>query len=236
MAAARFDYDLTDKEDKNPTIGVIVLQSDETIEREFRTLFSPQDYDLYVSRVPSAETVSTENLAKMAGEITRAAELFPRSICFDVVVYACTSGTSVIGIEKVGKLIRAGCDCRNVSNPASALIWACHEKEIRRLGFLSPYVEEVSGVLRNLLQREGIKTPVFGSFEEPKETKVANIDSLSVINAAVQLADPKLVDGLFLSCTNLNTIGVLDEIEEQSGLPCMSSNLVLAQHIKALCE
>lgn len=235
MTAARFDYDLIDNEDKNPSIGVIVLQSDETIEREFRTLFPPQNYDLYVSRVPSAETVTTENLAKMAGEITRAAELLPRSIYFDVVVYACTSGTSVIGIDKVGNLIRAGCDCRNVSNPTSALIWACHEKEIRRLGFLSPYVEEVSGVLRNLLHGEGIETPVFGSFEEPEETKVANIDGRSVINAALHLADLMQVDGLFLSCTNLNTIGVLDEIETQSGLPCMSSNFVLAQHIKALC-
>lgn len=236
MAATHFEYNLIPDDKKKPTIGLIVLQSDETIEREFRLAFLPQDYDLYVSRVPSAETVSAENLAKMAGEITRAAELFPRSICFDVVVYACTSGASVIGIEKVGELIRAGCSCRAVSNPASALIWACRKAEINRLGFLSPYVEEVSNVLRNLLRDEGIETPVFGSFEEPEETKVANIDGPSIIAAAKKLSNPLKIDALFLSCTNLKTVNLLVEIEKQTGQACHSSNEVMANHIKALCN
>lgn len=236
MDATRFDYNLISRDEKKPAIGLIVLQSDETIEREFRMYFSPHDYDLYVSRVPSAETVSAENLAKMTGEITRAAKLFPRSIIFDVVAYGCTSGTSVIGVEKVDDLIRAGCNCAAVSNPASALIWACREGGIKRLGFLSPYVEEVSNVLRDLLRDEGIETQVFGSFEEPLETNVAHIDGPSLINAALQLSDPQKIDGLFLSCTNLRTIDVLEEIELQSGLPCLSSNFVLAQQIKAICK
>lgn len=58
-------YALTDRIGSRATLGLIVLQSDETIEQEFRRIFRAGDVALYVSRVPSGAKVTTDTLGAM---------------------------------------------------------------------------------------------------------------------------------------------------------------------------
>jgi len=61
---APFSYRLS--EVRPPQIGLIILQADETIELDFRRLF-PLDVELFVTRIPSGEEVTSETLAAMEG-------------------------------------------------------------------------------------------------------------------------------------------------------------------------
>lgn len=228
------DFGFSLVETVRPTIGLIALQSDETIEDDFRRLFRDVDVSFLVSRVPSSEEVSTETLGRMAEHLTDAASLFPRATKFSAVGYGCTSGTSVIGADRVGELVEAGCDTRHVSEPVSALLdWCCRNKA-GKLAFLSPYVETVSDRLRETLGEAGVSTDVFESFNEPAEERVVRIDSDSIIAAACNLANGGDVDAIFLSCTNLRTLDAIPEIEKRTGLRTVSSNLVLAEHLAIL--
>lgn len=229
-----FSYASIPLEARKPAIGLIVLQSDETIESELHQWLPPTQYDVLVSRVPSGEEVTEESLGAMADHIMRSAELFPRPTKFDAVAYCCTSGTSVIGADKVESLVQAGCVTAAVTNPLTALVWACRKRNIKKLAFLSPYIESVSSHLRDVVALEEIESPVFGSFNEGEEAKVAWIDADSVCNAAQKLTERGDVDGVFLSCTNLKTYGLIDELETRIGLPVLSSNLVLAEHLRSL--
>ncbi len=211
-------------------LGLIVLQSDETVEDEMRALL-PASARLMVSRVPSGLEVTPETLAEMQGHLTRAAELFPRGYAFDAVGYACTSGSAVIGSGAVADLIRQGTATRAATNPAAALIAACRAAGVTRLGLVSPYVEDVSARLRDVLQEAGIATPAFGSFNEASEAAVARIDASSVIAAAREVAAQAPVQAVFLSCTNLRTVPVLASLATTLGVPVWSSNLVLAWHL-----
>jgi maleate isomerase len=96
---------------------------------------------------------------------------------------------------------------------------------------LSPYIAEVSGRLREVLDGEGVATPVFGSFSEGIEEKVVRIDGPSIINAALDMCKDADVDGLFLSCTNLRTLNVIAPLEAALDIPVLSSNLVLGWHL-----
>ena len=69
---------------------------------------------------------------------------------------------------------------------------------------------------------------MFGGFDEGIEARVARIAPQSIIDAAVDLAAEGGIDALFLSCTNLRTLDVIAPIEAATGLPVLSSNLVLA--------
>lgn len=229
-----FDYHLLDEKDRLPLIGLIVLQSDETIEQEFRHFFPPSSFDVFVSRVPSGLEVTSHTLEAMAHDMTASAALFPRSINFDVVAYGCTSGTSFIGSQRVAALIQEGCQARHISEPVSALRFACNKRNIKSLAIISPYIEDVSKQLRIALSDHGINTVAFGSFNEAEEAKVARIAPSSIIEAALHLARSSNADGVFLSCTNLKTIPILTEIEALIGRPVMSSNSVLAEHIQHL--
>lgn len=211
-------------------LGLIVLQSDETVEDEMRALLPP-GARLMVSRVPSGLEVTQETLAEMKGHLTRAAELFPRGYSFDAVGYACTSGSAVIGSDAVAALIRKGTHTRATTNPAEALIAACRAAGVTRLGLVSPYVASVSARLRDLLAEAGIATPAFGSFDEASEAAVARIDAASVKSAAHAVAEQARVDALFLSCTNLRTVPLLLGLAQELGMPVWSSNLALAWHL-----
>ena len=228
---ANFAYKLGPPIGHKARLGLVVLQSDETLEYDLRRLLPEQGVALYTSRVPSGAEVSTDSLAKMGSSLTHSAQLLPPEIVFDAVGYGCTSGTAVIGAEKIASLIGAGCRTSRVTEPLTALIAACTKFRIQRLALLSPYVEEVSARLRYRLADAGIETPQFGSFNEASETKVAHISAESLIDAATQLFQRGGCEAIFLSCTNLQTLDVIAEIEARCGCPVWSSNLVLGWHM-----
>lgn len=207
-------------------LGIIVLQTDETIEGDLRRML-PLDVPLYVSRVPSAPEVTPESLRAMSSHLTNAASLLPQAMPYAGVGYGCTSASAQIGSDQVGELIGAGVQTGHVADPLSALIAACRVMNITKLAFLSPYTADVSDRLRAALAAHGIETPVFGSFLEANEANVVRIAPHSIVDAACDLVAQGGTQAVFLSCTNLRTLDVIEEIEGRIGMPCLSSNQVL---------
>ncbi len=218
-----------------PAIGLISLQADETIEQDFRRIFDWSTV-IYVTRVPSATEVTSDTLQQMAATLPAAARLFPTPAKFAAVGYGCTSGTAQIGADNIARLIRDGVATPEVTEPVSALQNACAALGVTRLGFLSPYVAEVSERLIATLADGGITCPVFGSFDEGNETTVSHIAAQSTYDAALTLAQKGGIDALFLSCTNLRTLDVIAKLETETGLPVLSSNQVLAWDLARRAE
>ena len=224
-----FAYDLLD--DPRPTVGLIVLQADETIESDFHKLFSPDAVRLHVNRIQSDRELTQDSIHEMARDLPRAAGLFPYGLRFDVVGYACTSGTTLIGEDKVETLVRRTCAAKAVTNPLTAALAAFKVLGLSRIGIVSPYVETVAEPLRQAFESGGIKVPNTLSFGEEVERNVARISPHSLTRASQIIAAETHVDGIFLSCTNLKTLGVIENLEAELGLPVISSNTALAWHM-----
>ncbi|MEM6887437.1 MAG: Asp/Glu racemase [Pseudomonadota bacterium] len=212
---------------QRPQMGLIVLQSDETIERDMRRLI-PTDATLYVTRVPSAAHVSSETLAAMRRHLSTAAGLFPQTAAFSVVGYGCTSASAEIGSAEVAATIRRGCETGAVTEPLTATLAACLALNVRRIAMLSPYLPSVSDRLVASLEAGGVEVTGVASFEQSEEHAVACIDAASILAGAQALASNTRADALFLSCTNLRTLSAIDTIEAETGLAVLSSNQVLA--------
>lgn len=231
MSEQRFAHALSPP--RGPTLGLVVLQADETIEQEFRQLL-PRDVQLLTSRVPSGREVTPESLAAMEAALEGALALFPEGARFDALAYACTSGAAQIGTERVAQLLRDHGPARATTDPVTALLAACASLGLRRLAMLSPYCAPVSERVRAVLAAGGVETPAFGSFDVMEEARVARIDTPSIVAAASSLARGAPVDGIFLSCTNLRTLEAGPAIADKTGLPVLSSNSVLAWHLAQL--
>ncbi len=229
----RLRYDL--ERDRCKQVGLVVLQADETIERDMRYLL-PANVELLVSRVPSGEFLTADTIRAMEGHLSNAARLLPRGAAFRAVGYACTSGAAGIGSERVAALLRSGVEAPAMTDPVSALIAALAALDVTRIALVSPYVQSVSASLRDVLEDAGVTVTAFASFEEPLEENVVRISQASVISAALRVAEADDVDAVFLSCTNLRTLGAIPEIEAQTGKPVLSSNQVLAWHLCRLID
>ncbi|SLN69067.1 Arylmalonate decarboxylase [Ruegeria meonggei] len=224
-----------DKDDPSAApLGLIVLQTDETIEPEFNAYFADRTCPIYVSRIPSGESVTTDTLAEMEKALPAAADLLPKIRPYRVVGYGCTSASSVIGTEQVERMVQKTCDAAVVTNPLRAASACAAHQGVSKFALLSPYIEEVNEPLRQAFAKNGISMDVFGSFGESEESKVVRISRQSVVEAALELGADSAVEAVFLSCTNLRTFDAIPEIQERLKKPVLSSNQSLAWHMREL--
>ena len=225
-------YRLTESD--TPCLGLIVLQSDESLEGDFRRLFAASDARVYVSRVPSGADVTPDSLAAMRDHLSASAALLPPSVRFDAVGYGCTSGTAQIGADKVHSELAKGTRLRASSNPLTATLAAFRVLGLTKIGIVSPYITPVSENLARTFTAGGANIAASVSFGEQSEANVARIDPASIADAAKALATEQDVDGLFLSCTNLRTLDIIDPLEGELGIPILSSNQTMAWHMAQL--
>ena len=215
-------------------LGLIVLEKDETLEPECAPLFAEEGVALYHSRICSDDAVTPETLGTMAEDLPRALALLPTARSLNVVAYACTSGATVIGQEKIAEMIRAVHPTAATTDPISAVIEACRHLGLRRLGMLTPYSEEVSMAMRMLLEKADLLVTQFASFEQTQDPVVARISPTSVQAAIRDINDDGDVDAVFVSCTNLRTLSVIGAAEADIGKPVISSNAALIWHMRRL--
>lgn len=212
-------------------IGLIVLATDQTTEYEFRKMLGGLDgVAFYEARMYNDPNISRETLAALEKDIAPTAAVIMPDLRLDVMAFCCTSGTMVIGEERVFAQIRSvrpGIAC---TSPMTGALAAMQALGLKRVALLTPYVQEINDMMRALIERHGVAVPVMGSFNNPDDTEVARITPASVKRAAVELAREGAVDGVFVSCTSLRVAEVIEEIEAETGLPALSSNHAMAWH------
>ena len=223
-------YDL--EEDVTPRLGLIVLQVDETIEQDFRRLFAPDRVKLHVNRIPSGADLTPHSIAQMETALPDAAGLLPGPLA--VVGYACTSGTAQIGAGRIRDLILGATQAGAVTDPLSAALARFQSLGLTRIGIVSPYIAPVAEPIRAAFETAGLTVPATRSFGEEVEAKVARIAPASIADAARDLAEKAPVDGIFLSCTNMRTLDILDSLSQELGVPVLGSNQCLAWHMARL--
>lgn len=230
----KLDFDTDEGFGKRARLGVIVLEADETLEPEFSRMMNLDGVALHHSRIPMVPEVRADTLARMEADLPASARLLPRSHGFDVIGYGCTSAATVIGSENVARAIRTVIPSAQVTDPLAAIISAGRTLKATRLGFLTPYLPEVSRRMRQRLGDAGFEISGFGSFEEEDDRVVARITETAIVAAALRIAEAAPCDAIVISCTNLRCLGVIPEIEERTGLPVISSNQALAWHMLRL--
>jgi maleate isomerase len=94
---------------------------------------------------------------------------------------------------------------------------------------LTPYVDAVNERVRAYLAERGLDIVSFGSFHRRTDPEIAAIVPASIAEAAVALDRPD-IDGLFISCTALRTLPVIEALEEKLGKPVVTSNQAMAWH------
>ncbi|MEX0307342.1 MAG: Asp/Glu racemase [Ruegeria sp.] len=215
-------------------LGVVVLETDETLEHEFSRIMNLSGVALYHSRIPMVPEIRPDTLARMEQDLPASAKLLPPSLDFDAIGFGCTSASTVIGSENVARAVRSVHPDASVTDPLAALIAAGRHLGVKRLGFVTPYIPEVSAGMRAKLEEAGFQITGFGSFEEGNDRVVARITESSILDAIKTVAGQAPCDAIVVSCTNLRCLDVIVRAEEMTRVPVMSSNQALAWHMLRL--
>ncbi|WP_157089357.1 maleate cis-trans isomerase family protein [Oceanibaculum pacificum] len=215
-------------------VGLLVLETDQTIEDEFRAIWPRDGVALYAARLHNDVIITPEKLLQMQAEIPPAAKLLPFMTDFKAIAFACTSGALVIGEDKVAALIHSVKPGVKVTDPVTAARAAISSMGVKRVALLTPYVKEINERLRDSLVARGLDIPVMGSFNEADDDVVARITPDAIRDAIVEIGSRPECDGVFVSCTSLRVAKIAEEAEALIGKPVTSSNHALAWHMLRL--
>lgn len=219
------------------TVGLIVLATDYTIEYEWRQIFQLFDgVALYQSRILNDDVVTPETLRAMEPRITTCTEVITPGTPLDVVAYGCTSASMAIGEETVFKNIHSAEPTAKCTTPVTAAFAAFEAFSAKRIGILTPYSADVNKIVAKYITDRGYTVPVFGSFNEERDSIVSRITPVSIEKGVREIIKHAEVDAIFVSCTSVRLVEACQELEESLGIPLTSSNHAMAWHALRLAD
>ncbi|MGA0238820.1 MAG: maleate cis-trans isomerase family protein [Acidimicrobiales bacterium] len=216
-------------------IGLIVLETDQTIEAEAEAVVGAlAGVTIYHSRIAMDPEVTQETLTAMKARLPEAAALLPNAFSFDAIGYGCTSAATLIGSEGVANCIESAHPGVPNTEPITAAIAAMHALGAGRVAIVTPYTAEVTAPVARRFAAAGLEVSGLGSFTESNDLVVARISPESIaagVRAIVRQGD---CDAVFVSCTSLRVLGIATELEAELGVPVVSSNMALVWHLLRL--
>jgi maleate isomerase len=144
----------------------------------------------------------------------------------DVILYGCTSATLSHGLDFDGRLkesISTNTGAFAIT-AAGALIDALSTLNITKIGFASPYVQNVNDLAIQFLSGAGFETVARAECDKALDSlEQGALTADDVYTLAVQADSPE-TEAIVLSCTDLRAVEVIERLEAKTGKPVVTSN------------
>ena len=209
-----------------PKVGLIVLATDFMIEKDFIDVTKGMGIDLFVNRIHTYFPLTSENLIKMSNTLTEVTKDILPDEKLDCVVYGCTSGTIVAGYDSIKKKIELAKPEAKVTTPSTAATNALKKMNVSKVSIFTPYSKKLNDEVVDYFKKENFIVTSNSYFDILNDADIAKIDPdyLYDVISKMNLGDAEAV---FLSCTNLPALSILDKLEKKLNKVVLSSNQVL---------
>ncbi len=210
----------------NPKVGLLALSTDLTIESDFQSICQKLPFDLFVNRIHNENPLTKENLLKMYDQIESVTGKILPGQKINTVAYGCTSGTIAIGEDEVKKKIQLAKPNCYVTTPITSAIKAFKEMNVKKIALFTPYPESVNETILEYFITKNINIISFSTFNIDLDEDIGNVDPKYLLEILIKL-DIKDADALFVSCTALPVLEILDQVERKINKIVLSSNQTL---------
>ena len=210
----------------NPRIGLIALASDFMIEKDFLNVIKDKNIDFFVNRIKCYNPLTSENLIKMSEEVTDVTRDILPDENIDCVVYGCTSGTIVAGHDSIEKKIKLAKPEAKVTTPSTAAITALKKLNIKKISIFTPYPKKLNNEVVDFFKNEKFQITSNSYFDIESDIDIGKVDPDYLYDVLINM-DHKDADALFVSCTALPVISIIDKLEKKINKFVLSSNQAL---------
>lgn len=205
-------------------IGLITPSPGSSTEAEFNR-YRPEGVAVLTTRIPLFG-ISREALDKMNTYVEEAASLLATAEA-DVIVFACTAGSLLKGpgwdrqiVEKLSRLTG-----KKITTTSTGVLEALAALSVKKVAVATPYAAEVNEAEKTFLDGSGFEvTSIIGPLlSDPK--LVPQIHPGEMYRLA-RKANTDKADAVFISCTGLHVLEIIDMLEKDLGKPVIASNQV----------
>jgi maleate isomerase len=190
-------------------LGLIIPSSNTVMEGELSPFVT-----VHSTRIP-LKTVDESVLKGMNTALHTAIDLIMD--CYpDVLVYGCTSGSFIEDITHFFK---------DVSIPwvttSQSVISALTAVGAQTVSVATPYIDMINQREKVFLESHGFTVTALAGSGIRENREIGRLSSKEVYPLVQSLPD---ADALFLSCTNMRTFDIIEQVEDERGVPVISSN------------
>lgn len=203
-------------------LGLIIPSSNTTMESEFCRMIS-EGFSVHTARLRLVE-VTVKELALMEEKIEDAAlKLADAEI--DIIGYGCTSGSLFSGLghdKSVEERIERATGIPGVAT-AGAVVDALKALNMRKVCVATPYTDQINELEKKFLSLNGFQVVDLKGLGIKSNLKIGRLSSEVAFRLVMEL-DYAKADGIFISCTNFPTAGILEKLERSTQKMIVSSN------------
>ena len=211
---------------QNPKIGLIALASDYMIEKDFTNVIKDKKIDFFVNRIECYNPLTSENLIKMSEKVTEVTKDILPGEKIDCVVYGCTSGTIAAGYDSIKKKIKIAKPEAEVTTPSTAAIKALKKLNINKIAVFTPYPKKLNDEVLEFFKKEKFQIKSNSYFDIESDIDIGKVDP-EYLYQILSKMDLNGAEALFVSCTALPVLQIIDKLEKKLKKPVLSSNQAL---------
>ncbi len=213
-------------ENSNPRIGLIALATDFMIERDFIKIIRDKDIDFFVNRIECYNPLTKENLIRMSEKVTEVTNNILPNEEIDCIVYGCTSGTIAAGYESIEKKVKAAKPKAKLTTPSSAAIKALKKLKVKKIAIFTPYSKKLNDEVVHYFVKEGFNVTSNSYLDIQADYDIGKVEQefLFDVLSKIEMND---AEALFISCTALPVLDIIDRLERELNKTVLSSNQTL---------
>ncbi len=203
-------------------IGYVLLATEQTVQDDVIRL-RPEGVGVHFARAPIPDSITNETLAAQADLLADAAATLLPDGSLDVVCYACTSGSLIIGEPRVFAELNRGAPGAKATSIITGVIAALRALGARRIAVATPYLDEINVREARYLEQAGFQVADIQGLNLERDSDMVRVAPEYIAEFAAGVDRPD-TDALFVSCGALRTLDVLQSLEDRLGKPVVCSN------------
>ena len=203
-------------------LGFILMSTDLAAESDFFDM-APNDVAIHITRLKTDDHTTNETLSKHIESMADAASRIQPDTKPDVISYSCTSGSIVIGEEKIKEEIKKGAPYAIPMTLVTGVVDALEELKVKNLVVGTPDLDEINTKEAEFLINKGFSVLNIQGLNLTKGIEFGTVTPEYWIKFALEINEAA-AEAIFLSCGGIRSTEVIDRIEQKVGKPVITSN------------
>jgi len=203
-------------------LGFILMSTDLAAEADFFAM-APEGVAVHITRLKTDDYTTRETLSRHIEHMADAAARPQPDVKPEVISYSCTSGSIVIGEERIFAEIRRGAPWAKPMCLVTGVVDALREIGARRIVVGTPYLDEINTAEAEFLLAKGFEVVDIQGLNLTTGIEFGRVTPAYWTKFALEI-DRAEADAIFLSCGGIRSLEAAAEIERLAGKPVITSN------------
>ncbi len=130
------------------------------------------------------------------------------------------------GYQSIEKKIKKAKPDAEVTTPSTASIKALKKLNINKIAIFTPYPKKLNDEVIDFFEKENFQITSNSYFDIASDIDIGKVDANYLYDVLSKM-DLKGADALFISCTALPALSIIDKLEKKLGKIVLSSNQAL---------